>query len=312
MTEAAATVTKNAEATAELKDEYNKITFNVNKVDAGNGAEIEGARMAVIDAETGKEVDNWTSKKGEIHDFGPALKAGRSYILRETNAPRGYAFTTDIEFSVSETGGITANIKPTTDEDGNEVYLVEDKPIQATLQLVDDRNDNPLEKGRLVLLDKNGNKVTEWVSDGGTYSFGNLLQAGEEYTIHEEKTPDGYESAPDIKLTVAEDGTVTVEGQNEEGNVVVRNTKKEVTVAGPGTPGDNDTASETSTTPTTTDEDKDSDKNKNGSKPHHSNNDRSTGTGDGTPIGTYILLFMASLTAIAGIAVNRARRRQSR
>ena len=68
----------------------------------------------VIDKETGKTVDEWVSEKGKTHDFGPKLEAGKSYILRETVAPAGYKYATDIEFTVKKDGTIETNAKTTT------------------------------------------------------------------------------------------------------------------------------------------------------------------------------------------------------
>ena len=122
-------VSVKADGTVLIEDDH--IHFIVNKVDAGNGEEVEGAKIVVIDKETGKEVDSWTSKKGETHDFGDKLEAGKTYILRETVAPEGYdKITTDIEVKVSEEGVVTTELKATTDKDGNTVYLVEDNAVK--------------------------------------------------------------------------------------------------------------------------------------------------------------------------------------
>ena len=106
-----------------------QLNFTVNKVDLGNGEEVEGAELTVYDKE-GNVVDTWISKKGETHDFGSKLTAGESYTLKETVAPDGYKYTTDIEFTVNTDGTITTDAKTTTDEDGNVVYLVEDEKIK--------------------------------------------------------------------------------------------------------------------------------------------------------------------------------------
>ena len=130
------------------------ISFNVNKVDAGNGEEVEGAELKVYEVETdengdarkdengdyiivkdseGKEkaIDSWVSEKGEngkikTHDFGEKLESGKTYILRETVAPDDYArITTDIEIKIMEDGTVEVGLKTTTDDEGRTIYLVE-------------------------------------------------------------------------------------------------------------------------------------------------------------------------------------------
>ncbi|MFR3947620.1 MAG: collagen binding domain-containing protein [Ruminococcus sp.] len=133
------TITVNAKPVSENKLTMvdAKLHFNVNKVELGNGKEVEGAHLVVIDKETGKTVDEWVSEKGKTHDFGPKLEAGKSYILRETVAPAGYKYATDIEFTVKKDGTIETNAKTTTDTDGNKVYLVEDDTTKVTITKVD-------------------------------------------------------------------------------------------------------------------------------------------------------------------------------
>jgi len=87
-----------------------EISFQINKVDAGTGEEVEGAVLTVIEKGEDDEetvLERWTSKKGETHDFGSKLERGKQYLLREVTAPVGYGkLTTDIAISVNEDGTI--------------------------------------------------------------------------------------------------------------------------------------------------------------------------------------------------------------
>ncbi len=195
--------------------------FNVNKTDVTNDEELEGAQLEVLDKD-GKVVDSWTSKKGETHDFGAKLKAGESYTLREEVAPDGYAYVTDIEFTVEKDGTITTGMRKTTDEDGNETYLVEDAPLHFNVNKTDVTNDEELEGAQLEVLDKDGKVVDSWTSKKGeTHDFGAKLKAGESYTLREEVAPDGYAYVTDIEFTVEKDGTITTgmrKTTDEDGN----------------------------------------------------------------------------------------------
>ena len=118
-----------ADGTVLIEDDH--IHFRVNKVDAGNGEELDGAVLILYLADENgvpmKQVDKWTSKAGEIHDFGDKMECGKTYVLRETTAPAGYdKITTDMIIRVSEEGVVSSNLSASVDSDNNVVYLVED------------------------------------------------------------------------------------------------------------------------------------------------------------------------------------------
>ena len=62
-----------------------------------------------------------------------------------------------------------------------------------------DENGNPLVGATLQILDKDGNVVDEWVSDGTEHI--SLIPEGE-YTLHEVGAPDGYVCSADHTFTV--------------------------------------------------------------------------------------------------------------
>ena len=182
-----------------------KLHFNVNKVELGNGKEVEGAHLVVIDKETGKTVDEWVSEKGKTHDFGPKLEAGKSYILRETVAPAGYKYATDIEFTVKKDGTIETNAKTTTDTDGNKVYLVEDDTTKVTITKVDALG-NQLSGVVLEIQDKDGVVIDSWTTstkDNPRVITGKLI-LGETYKLVEKSAPAGYTLADPVEFTVSE------------------------------------------------------------------------------------------------------------
>ena len=180
-----------------------KLHFNVNKVELGNGNEVEGAHLVVIDKETGKTVDEWVSEKGKTHDFGSKLEAGKSYVLRETVAPAGYKYATDIEFTVKKDGTIETNAKTTTDTDGNKVYLVEDDTTKATITKVDALG-NQLSGVVLEIQDKDGKAIESWTTDGTPHVITGKLILGETYKLIEKSAPAGYTLADPVEFTVSE------------------------------------------------------------------------------------------------------------
>ena len=79
-------------------------TIEVTKSDINTGVELSGASLAVYDQD-GKEIDSWVSVKDEPHVI-KRLTVGETYTLRESFAPYGYLKTTEITFTIEDTGEV--------------------------------------------------------------------------------------------------------------------------------------------------------------------------------------------------------------
>ena len=195
-----------------------EISFQINKVDAGTGEEVEGAVLTVIEkGEDGEEtvLERWTSKKGETHDFGSKLERGKQYLLREVTAPAGYGkLTTDIAISVNEDGTIKTALAKTKDKDGNDVYLVENTKISVKISKVDIASGTELEGAKiqiLKILNKDEKKeeklIEEWTSTKAVHEvFG--LEPGVTYILRETVAPKGYALTADTTFVLKEDGSI--------------------------------------------------------------------------------------------------------
>ena len=84
-----------------LENDFTKL--EISKQDATTGKELPGAKLELIEKETGKVIDKWTSGK-EPH-YIEKLVPGE-YILKETLAPKGYLIAEEITFTLKETGEI--------------------------------------------------------------------------------------------------------------------------------------------------------------------------------------------------------------
>ena len=78
-----------------------KIMLDVAKTD-GKGNNVAGAKMTLIDKVTGNEIVTFTSTKENI-DISKYVEGGKTYILREDEAPFGFNKFEDIEFTVTGT-----------------------------------------------------------------------------------------------------------------------------------------------------------------------------------------------------------------
>ncbi len=103
------------------------------------GATVEVYKASDINADGSIKNDaaaitSWVSVEGAKHDFGDKLTAGESYVIIETNAPTGYAYTANIPFAVEKDGTITVDSSVKA-EDGT--ILVKDEAIVISLNKTD-------------------------------------------------------------------------------------------------------------------------------------------------------------------------------
>ncbi len=156
------------------------------------GEPLAGAKLHLLDSSGGLVAEIITD--GTEIVLEAELIAGETYTLREVEAPPGYVLAEDVIFTVSEDGSI------------DEIIMKDDYTKVEIFKL--DGRDRPLAGALLQLWDKDGNVVEEWISTEEPHKVYAKLVAGETYTLHEEKTPEGYLRADDQTFTVSEDGSI--------------------------------------------------------------------------------------------------------
>ncbi len=212
------TVTGKKNDSGVLLVEDTLIDFHLKKTDAGTGAELEGAKITIYD-ENNKVVHSWTSKKGVTEDFGKYLEAGKTYTLKEDGAPAGYKFANDVKISIAKNGKVTFSgdsLKKL--EDGS--YALLDEALTVKVSKVDATNQKELEGAHIVVLDKNGNVVDEWVSTKTPHIVTNV-KPGETYTLRETVAPNGYSVTTDTTFKIDEKGNVTYSGTTSKDGVLL-------------------------------------------------------------------------------------------
>ncbi|WP_251497329.1 collagen binding domain-containing protein [Otoolea muris] len=129
------------------------------------------------------------------------LEAGKSYTLKENEAPKGYSlnqtgvtFTAPVYNQAERVAVSMANRKiparfAKADEDGNLI-------AGASLELYVENED-----GAWSL-------IRTWRSTTEAMEFDGILESGKNYRYHEAKVPEGYRAAPDILFTVDEAGVI--------------------------------------------------------------------------------------------------------
>ena len=152
-----------------------------------SGEEIEGATIVVTNKRTKNIVDKWVSEKVPHKIKG--LIESETYIIHEEIVADGYVKATDIEFTVSE------------DKETKKIEMIDKVVLVSKTDLV---TGEELPGAKLVVTDKDGNVVDEWISTNEPHNVSGLVE-GEEYTLTEITSPYGYEIAESITFKVTED-----------------------------------------------------------------------------------------------------------
>lgn len=192
----------------------------VSKRDLTNDEELPGATLIIKDTK-GNIVDTWVSTDTPHRVTG--LHFDEEYTLTEKRPADGYAVADDIVF----------RLERKADADGHEldeadVYYLKDKKklwfipweewellddatvimrddiTRVQISKVDIATGKELPGAELVIKDKDGNTVAQWVSEDKPHYI-EKLPAGD-YTLTEITAPDGYQLAESIAFTVLPTG----------------------------------------------------------------------------------------------------------
>ena len=217
------------EKTGKLTIQDEKLNVKIDKTDITGDKGVPGATIKVVDKETGKTVDTWISDGMGPHDIGSKLESGKTYTLKETDAPTGYAFTTDVTFKVEKDGTLT-------DENGKKIdgstILVKDEALTLKVSKIDATTGKEVEGATIQILDENGKVVDKWTSDGTSHDFGSKLEAGKTYTFHEDGAPAGYAYINDVTITIDKDGKVTTDlKKDDQGNYLIEDEQLHINVS---------------------------------------------------------------------------------
>lgn len=171
--------------TVTMKDTPTRI--RIEKIDAETREPLIGAKLGIYDEEN-VLVEAWTSKK-EAHEIIGKLVVGKTYTLREEEAPAGYHKAEDLSFMISETEEI-------------QTITMKDIPTKISIIKIDAETEEPLMGAKLAIYDENKDFIETWTSDKESYRIIGKLIEGETYTLREEEAPLGYQKAEDISFKI--------------------------------------------------------------------------------------------------------------
>ena len=197
-----------------------KIVIDVAKTD-GKGNNVAGAKLTLIEKDTGNEVATFITTK-ENTDISKYVEGGKTYILREDEAPFGFNKFEDIEFTVTGTRQSKQIISAV---DQRKVFYVSAIKVDAM------DNSKKLKGAELTLfkadgtvaVDKDGNPCVGITDGEGVITwaveYANDLGG---YYVQETAAPEGYRINHDhFQVVLSEDYDFAV---NNAVKVVVNDT----------------------------------------------------------------------------------------
>ena len=117
----------------------------------------------------------------------------QEYVITELKSPDGYATAKPVTFK--------------TDESKNLTVEMVDEVTRVEVSKQDITTNKELPGASLVVKDKDGNVIDEWVSTTEPHIIKNLT-VGETYTLEETIAPDGYKIAQSINFEIKDTGEV--------------------------------------------------------------------------------------------------------
>ena len=178
---------------ADANDQLNLVNkqVKITKTDLTGEKEVEGAHLSVVEKDTGKTADTWTSEK-EPHPVS-GLEVGKTYILTETRPADGYVTAESIEFTVE-------------DDFKSELHQMKDDVTKLKISKEDITNSKELPGAQLVIRDSEGNEVEKWTSAEEPHYI-EMLPIGT-YTLTEIAPPALYMKAEDVQFEVKDTGEI--------------------------------------------------------------------------------------------------------
>ena len=195
---------KDNRATVGLEFADEKIVIDVAKTD-GKGNNVAGAKMTLIDKVTGNEITTFTSTK-ENTDISKYVEGGKTYVLREDEAPFGFNKFEDIEFTVTGTRQHEQVVKAV---DTRKVFYVSAIKVDAM------DNSKKLKGAELTLfkadgtvaVDKDGNPCVGITDGEGVITW--AVEFADDlggYYVQETAAPEGYRINHDhFQVVLSED-----------------------------------------------------------------------------------------------------------
>ena len=136
-----------------VSDEVTKLY--ISKLDATNHEFVSGAKLQIIEKESGKVVEEWTTGES-AEGFERKLNVETTYILHEVSAPEGYELAEDTEFIIDAYGILSITSGSDAEKTSDTSFSLYDKKLGVTETTV-----KTTEKHNTKYVDKTTTSTTE-------------------------------------------------------------------------------------------------------------------------------------------------------
>ena len=220
------TVTISDETLQNLTFKDDRIDLSISKLAVGGSVELQGAKFKITKTDGTEVIPEWTSSTTPKKISYSALETGVNYVLKETSAPAGYAYSADIQFEIKADGTISIINSATNASVSGQTLVMRDAPIAISVEKVDASNSNaPLQNAILAVIDGLNNKELERFTTNGTAHALDMSKitvpadnTKKDYILREISAPTGYEIAEDIIFAVDKSGVVYT--KDADGNYI--------------------------------------------------------------------------------------------
>ena len=185
------------------------------KADEETGELLTGGRLTIREKETDAVIKTF-SPEGKPYQLKGILIAGKTYELIEEEAPAGYSYTQNVEFTVPRE---TIPLKITMTDKMTEVLIKklpysrsESTPSEAEKQMpgnilqILNEDKSPAKAIRNTKFVNSGENLIFTTTDQFEELKGQLI-AGNNYWLHEEQPAKGYSYSEDVPFSVSKNGS---------------------------------------------------------------------------------------------------------
>ena len=193
--------------------EKKKGDLDITVKDKDTDEPIPGAKVEILDKDGNKVSEGTTDENGKL--IIEDLPIG-DYTIKVTEVPDGYNKPDDTTVTVEE------------DKTTDVVITVEKQKGDLDITVKDKDTDELIPNAKVEILDKDGNKVGEGITDENGKLIIEDLPIGD-YTIKVTEVPDGY-NKPDDTIVTVEDEKITetvIKIEKQKGNLKVTVVDKE-------------------------------------------------------------------------------------
>ena len=180
-----------------------KTEVKIRKTDLYTGKDIKGAKLCIVEKDSGKKITEWTTDGKSMMLRGLQLSKDKDiiYLLKEINPAAGYVTAEEVEFKLIQKkdakGNLLDEMEVLVKEEGSwkvlseNVIEMKDDITKIEIQKINRNTKKLLGGAKLELRDSSGKVVKSWTSSEKEGFYAERLPIGT-YRVVETEKMNGY------------------------------------------------------------------------------------------------------------------------